>query len=68
MEAVLPAKVQADQVGYVFVNPPHPIDELSQLISQFYPQIQGPSAIIDGEEGAYRIVVYLVSLSLQDAS
>jgi len=68
MESVLPATVQAGQVGYIFVNPVQSIDELSQLIRQFYPQIHGPSETIDGEEGVYRIVVYLVSSSLQDTS
>jgi len=63
MEPVLPARVQAGQVGYIFVNPTQPIDELSQLIRQFYPQVSAPSAIIEGEQGAYRIVAYLVSSS-----
>lgn len=66
MESVLPSKVQTGQVGYIFVNSPQSIDELSHLIQQFYPQVHGPSEIIDGEEGVYRIVVYLVSSSLQD--
>ncbi|MBC8263906.1 MAG: glycosyltransferase family 39 protein [Anaerolineales bacterium] len=61
MESVLPAKVQAAQVGYIFVNPAQSIDELSRLIHQFYPQILAPSAIIEEEQGTYRIVVYLVS-------
>ena len=61
MESVLPARVQADQVGYIFVDPAQSIDELSRLIRRFYPQILAPSAIIDGEQGTYRIVVYLVS-------
>ena len=62
MESVLPAQVQADQVGYIFVNPTRPVDELTELIGQFYPQIQRPSAVIEGEEEAYRIVIYLVPL------
>jgi len=61
VESVLPAKVQADRVGYIFVNPTQSIDELSQLIGQSYPQILAPSAIIEGEEDSYRIVVYLIS-------
>lgn len=61
MESVLPARIQAGQVGYIFVNPAQSIDELSSLICQFYPQILVPSAIIEGEQGAYRIVVYLIS-------
>ena len=44
-------------------RPAQSIDELSRLIRQFSPQILAPSAIIEGEEGTYRIVVYLISSS-----
>ncbi len=60
MESVLPAKVQADQVGYIFVNPTQTVDELSRLIGEFHPQVLAPSAVIEGEQDTYRIVAYLV--------
>ena len=63
MRAVLPARVQAEQVGYIFVNPTESVDELSQLIGRYYPQTQAPSTVIEGEQGSYRIVVYLVDTS-----